>query len=82
MDAVPVKFKGTLSQCFDPYMDIYVAEEDKCELISCCINCTRNLTAFFSRFIEEEKWCFPEDADQKVTKTHFYITSVGSSEQH
>lgn len=50
----PKKFKGIISTAFDPYMEIYIAQED------------RNIKEMLDRSLKDEKWSVDEDATNKV----------------
>ncbi len=54
-NAVPtLKFKGIISSCFDPYMDLYIAQED------------RNMKQMIDHLLEEETWTVPDEERNKV----------------
>ncbi|EFA82338.1 Vps53-like domain-containing protein [Heterostelium album PN500] len=48
------RFKGIISSSFDPYMDLYIQEEDK------------KMDEAITRLVSEEKWALEEDATNKV----------------
>eukprot|EP00727_Mastigamoeba_balamuthi_P012168 m51a1_g7574 hypothetical protein (859) ;mRNA; r:176799-179933 len=50
----PKKFHGILSSVFDPYMDLYVAEED------------RNTKEVLEKALAEEQWMLEDDAPNKM----------------
>lgn len=59
------KFKGIISSCFDPYMDLYIAQED------------RNMKEMLEHLISEETWTVPEDEQNKVI--NFFCVSIVSN---
>ncbi|KAF2075222.1 hypothetical protein CYY_003483 [Polysphondylium violaceum] len=61
------RFKGIISTCFDPYMDLYINEEDK------------KMGEVLKKVISEETWSFKEEeSNNKVlhssTDLFFYFT--------
>eukprot|EP01132_Coremiostelium_polycephalum_P002712 gene2712-3365_t len=63
------RFKGIMSTCFDPYMDLYIKEEDN------------KMGEVLRKFIEEEKWTVSEEASNKVLPSstdliHYFIMAM------
>eukprot|EP00026_Physarum_polycephalum_P002742 Phypoly_transcript_02750.p1 GENE.Phypoly_transcript_02750~~Phypoly_transcript_02750.p1 ORF type:complete len:836 (+),score=180.82 Phypoly_transcript_02750:116-2623(+) len=50
----PTNFKGIISSCFDPYMDLYITQED------------RNMKEMIDNLIADETWEVPEETRNKV----------------
>eukprot|EP01113_Clastostelium_recurvatum_P017040 TRINITY_DN1995_c0_g1_i3.p1 TRINITY_DN1995_c0_g1~~TRINITY_DN1995_c0_g1_i3.p1 ORF type:complete len:1025 (-),score=255.52 TRINITY_DN1995_c0_g1_i3:12-3086(-) len=48
------RFRGIISTCFDPYMDLYIEQED------------RNLGAMLEKVMEEETWTVEDDTANKI----------------
>eukprot|EP01133_Synstelium_polycarpum_P006171 gene6171-7146_t len=49
------RFRGIISSCFDPYMDLYIKEEDK------------KMSEALHKLVSEEKWVHEEDREKMLT---------------
>jgi hypothetical protein len=63
----PTNFKGIISSCFDPYMDLYINQED------------RNMKEMMDNLIADETWEVPEETRNKVTKSRMALFQLANN---